>query len=67
MDFKKPVTGCQESGVTGTYARVVRGMYEDRKTVIRHVEGSTDGFKVRVGLYQGLALCVFSFAMVMDS
>lgn len=30
MDFKKPVTGCQESGVTGMYARVVQDMYEDR-------------------------------------
>ena len=41
-------------------------MYEDSVTTVRCAVGMTEGFKVEVGLHQGLALSPFLFAMVMD-
>ena len=41
-------------------------MYEESKAVMRYAVDSTESFKVKVGLHQGLALSPFLFAVIMD-
>ena len=41
-------------------------MYEGSKTVVSCAVGTTENFKVKVGLHQGLALSLFLFAVIMD-
>ena len=48
------------------HVRQVHGMKKSRMTVVRCAIVVTDGFKVEVGLHQGLATSSFLFAMVMD-
>ncbi|KAK3548225.1 hypothetical protein QTP70_005145 [Hemibagrus guttatus] len=54
----------RKSGVAEKYVRVVQGMYERSRTVVRCAVGQTEEFKVEVGLHQGLALSPFLFAIV---
>ncbi|KAK3510717.1 hypothetical protein QTP70_015983, partial [Hemibagrus guttatus] len=56
----------RKSGVAEKYVRVVQGMYERSRTVVKCAVGQTEEFKVEVGLHQGSALSPFLFAMVMD-
>ena len=42
-------------------------MYEENKAVVRFAVGTTESFKVKVGLHQGSALSPFLFAVIMDS
>ncbi|KAI5089397.1 hypothetical protein C0J45_20805 [Silurus meridionalis] len=56
----------RKSGVSEKYVRVVQDMYEDSVTAVKCAVGTTDWFKVEVGLHQGLALSPFLFAVVMD-
>ena len=56
----------RKSQVVEKYVKVVQDMYEDSVTTVRCAVGMTEGFKVEVGLHQGLALSPFLFAMVMD-
>ena len=41
-------------------------MYEKSETVVRCAAGTTESFKVKVGLHQRSALSVFLFAVIMD-
>ena len=41
-------------------------MYEESETVMRCAIETTESFKVKVGLHQGLALSPFLFAVMMD-
>ena len=41
-------------------------MYERSETVVRCAIATTESFKVKVGLHQGLALSSFLFAVIMD-
>ena len=41
-------------------------MYERSETFMRCAVGTTESFKVKVGLHQGSALCPFLFAVIMD-
>ena len=41
-------------------------MYEESETVVRCAVGTTESFKVKVGLHQGSALSLFLFAVLMD-
>ena len=47
-------------------SRFLQDMYEDSVIAVRCAVGMTEGFKVEVGLHQGLALSPFLFVMVMD-
>ena len=40
--------------------------YKESKTVVRCAIGTTESFKIKVGLHQGSALIPFLFAMIMD-
>ena len=40
-------------------------MYEESETVVRCAIGTTESFKVKVGLHQGSALSLFLFAVIM--
>ena len=48
------------------YIRLVQDMYRNNMTTVRSAAGMTKGFTVKVGLYQGLALSPFLFAIVID-
>jgi len=54
-------------GIPKKYIRVAQDMYKKSETVVRCVLGTTDPFKVEVGLHQGSALNPFLFAIVMDT
>ena len=56
----------RKSGIVEKYVQLVQGMYEGTKTVVRCAVGTTESFKVKVGLHQGSALSPFLFAVIMD-
>ena len=56
----------KKSGVMEKYVRLVQDMYEGSETVVRCAVGTTESFKVKVGLHQGSALSPFLFAVIMD-
>ena len=47
--------------------RVVQDMYIESETVVKCVAGTSEPFKVEVGLHQGSALSPFMFAIIMDT
>ncbi|KAI5626698.1 hypothetical protein C0J50_13742 [Silurus asotus] len=59
-------TFVKTSGVSEKYVRVVQDMYEDSGMAMKCAVGTTDWFKVKVGLHQGLALSPFLFAVLME-
>ena len=56
----------RKSGIVEKYVELVQNMYEGSETVVRCAVGTTESFKVKVGLYQGSALSPFLFAVIMD-
>ena len=56
----------RKSGMAEKYVKLVQDTYERSKTVARCAVGTTESFKVKVGLYQGSALSLFLFAVIMD-
>ena len=55
-----------EDMVPRKYIQLIKDMYEDMKTRVRSGVGSTEGFKVKVGLHQGSVLNPFLFNIVFD-
>ena len=56
----------RKSGIVEKYVQLVQDMSEGSETVVRCVVGTTESFKVKVGLHQGSALSPFLFAVIMD-
>ena len=56
----------KKSGVVKKDVRLVQDIYEGSETVVRYAVGTTESFKVKVGLHQGSALSPFLFAVIMD-
>ena len=56
----------RKSGIVEKYVQLVQDMYEENETVVRCAAGTTESFKVKVGLHQGSALNRFLFAVTMD-
>ncbi|XP_047490930.1 uncharacterized protein LOC125040422 [Penaeus chinensis] len=49
------------------YIRILQDMYKESETKVRCIAGTTELFKVEVGLHQGSALSPFLFAIIMDT
>ena len=56
----------RKSRIVEKYVQLVQDMYEGSDTVVRCAVGTTESFKVKVGLHQGSTLSPFLFAMIMD-
>ena len=56
----------RKSGIQEMYVRLVQDMYEESETVVKCPVGTTESFKVKVGLHQGSVLSPFLFAVSMD-
>ena len=50
----------KKSGIAEMYVQLVHDMYEERETVVRCVVGTTESFKVKVGLHPGSALTLLT-------
>ena len=58
--------GMRKSGVAEKYVRLVQDMYEESETVVRCAVGTTESFKIKVGLHQRSELSPFLFAVIMN-
>ena len=56
----------RKSGIVEKYVQLVQDMYEESETVVSCAVGTTECFKVKVGLHQGSALSPFLFTMIID-
>ena len=56
----------RKSGIVEKYVQLVQDIYGGSETVVRCAVGTTESFKVKVGLHQGSALNPFRFAVIMD-
>ena len=53
-------------GIVEKYVQLVQDVYEESETVVRCAVGTTESFKVKVGLHQGSVLSPFLFAVIVD-
>ena len=56
----------RKSEMVEKYVQLVQDMYKESKTVVRCAVGTTESFKVKVGLHQRSALSPFLYAVIMD-
>ena len=56
----------RKSEIVEKYVQLLQHMYEGSETVVRCAVGTTECFKVKVGLHQGSALSPFLFEVIMD-
>ena len=56
----------KKSGMAEKYVQLIQDMYEESEIVVRCAVGTTESFKVKVGLHRGSALSPFLFAVIMD-
>ncbi|XP_063597924.1 uncharacterized protein LOC134774443 [Penaeus indicus] len=57
----------RESSISAVYVRMVQDMYNVYMTVVRSAVGTTEGFRIEVGLHQGSTLSPILFAVIMDT
>ena len=57
----------RKSEMAKNRVQLVQDMYEGSETVVSCAIGTTESFKVNVGLHQGSALSPFLFAVIIDS
>ena len=56
----------RKSGIVEKYVQLVQHMYEGSERVVKCAVGTTESFKVKVGLHRGSALSPFLFAVIMN-
>ena len=56
----------RKSEIVEKYVQLVQDMYEGSETVVMCAVGTTESFKVKVGLHQGSALNRFLFVVITD-
>ena len=56
----------RKSEIVEKYVQLLQDMYEESETVVMCAVGTTESFKVKVGLHQESALSPFLFAVIMD-
>ena len=56
----------ERKGVWVAYIQAIKYMYDGAMIAVRTHEGQTESFPITIGLHQGLALCPYLFALVMD-
>ena len=56
----------RKSGIAEKYVQLVQDIYEGSETVVRCAAGTTESFKVKVGLHQRSALSLCLLAVIMD-
>ena len=56
----------RKSGIVEKYVQLVQDLHEGSKTVVRCAVGTTESFRVKVGLHQGSALSLFLFKVITD-
>jgi hypothetical protein len=56
----------QKHKVSSKYITLIKDMYDNVVTSVRTSDGDTNDFLINIGLYQGLALSSYLFALVMD-
>ena len=56
----------RKPNIVEKYVQLIQDMYEGSETVVRCAVGTTESFKVKVGLHQGSALSPLLFAVIMD-
>ena len=56
----------RKTGIVEKYVQLVQDMYEGSETVVRCAVGTTESFKIKVGLHQGSAFSPFLFAVIMN-
>ena len=57
----------RKSGIVEKYVRLVQDMYEGSETMVRCAVGTTESFKVKLGLHQGSALSPFLFVKMFST
>ena len=55
----------RKSGIVEKYLQLAQDMNEGSETMVRCAVGTTESFKVKVGLHQASALSPFLFVMIM--
>ena len=57
----------EAKGVSGSYIRIIKDMYEESLTSVSNLGGDSEYFQVKLGLYQGSTLSHFLHMIVMDA